>query len=380
MIKNLVFHIGDPKCGSTAIQAAMRKNACVPEKTTLVSQPETNASVLANVIAKGNQQRIKRLLNAKRAWCESNTADVGIISAEFFERVAPAQFDAALKEHLPEYSQDVRAIAYVRSHSGRLISGYAQRIKTGAFTGNLDEFTGIMCGGTLLQYHPRFLGWKKLLQERFTLRPFMYGELKSNDIVDDFFSHLLGGERYKLESVEPSNESLSLEELSGLLIVQEGLIQGGVPKHLRLPLGAAVARQLSGKSNRLWTKLRLDKRNAEKMYARFKDDARALDAEFFQRPLMESELLRAIETSIETPQSLNASQFFSDRKIKKLREASERISQFSAEDMKSWHKEYQVETGQLSGERPKKATFKRLMAPERQVWKAVDEIVSHLLP
>ncbi len=380
MIKKLVFHIGDPKCGSTAIQAAMQKNACVPARTTLVSQREFNASALANVMARSNQQRIKNQLLEKREWCESHKADIGLISAEFFERVAPEQFDAALKEYLPEYVPDVRAIAYVRPHSSRLISGYAQRIKTGAFIGDLSECTDKMCAGTLLQYYPRFFRWKKLLHDRFILRPFTRNELKSGDIVDDFFSQVLCGEEYTLQTVEPSNESLSLEELAGLLIVQEGLIQGGVPKHLRLPIGAAVARQLSKKSNRLWTKLLLDKRNAEKMYVRFRDDARALDAEFFQRPLMENELLHAVETSIENEQSLKASQFFSEKKIEKLRKISGRISMLPAEDMKSWHQEYQIETGQIFGKKSRKAILFFRKAREREVWNAVDEIVDHLLP
>lgn len=380
MIKKLVFHIGDPKCGSTAIQAAMQKNACVPARTTLVSQREFNASVLANMIAKNNQRGMKKQLREKQKWCERNSADIGIISAEFFERVAPAQFDAAIKEYLPEYLPDVRAIAYVRPHSSRLISGYAQRIKTGTFTGNLSECTDKMCAGTLLRYHPRFSRWKKLLQDRFVLRPFIRGELKSGDIVDDFFAHVLCGEEYKLQPTEPSNESLSLEELAGLLIVQEGLIQGGVPKHLRLPIGAAVARQLSTKSNRLWTKLLLDKGNAEKMYKRFRDDARALDAEFFQRPLMENELIQAVETSIEKEQSLHASHFFSEKKIKKLRKISDKISMLSAEDMKSWHHEYQVETGQIFGKQPRRGILFLRKSRERQVWSAVDEIVAHLLP
>lgn len=380
MIGKLVFHIGDPKCGSTAIQMAMKSNACSPKNTTIVSQRELNASALANVIAKNNKKRIKSELLEKQKWCESNKADIGLISAEFFERVSPKQFDTVLKEYLLEYRQDVRVIAYVRPHSSRLISGYAQRIKTGTFIGELDEFTNLICAGRLLQYYPRFSRWRNLLQEQFILRPFIRSELKSKDVVDDFFAQVLQGEEYHLNPVKQANESLSFEELAGLKVVQETLIQGGVPRHLRLPLGAAVARELSAKPNRYQTKLLLDKVNSEKLYVRFREDAQALDTHFFQKPLMESALSRSVDEAFETPTSLQASDLLPVMTLKSLRNIAEEISNISLDILSSWRTEYQIMKGQIPVGSEKWHPISSEESPEKKIWNAVDEITSLLLP
>lgn len=380
MIGKLVFHIGDPKCGSTAIQMAMQSNACSPQKTTIASQPELNASVLANVIWKDNKKRIENQMRDKREWCERNKADIGLISAEFFERVTPGQFDAVLREYLPEYRKDVQVIAYVRPHASRVISGYAQRIKTGTFTGSVNDFTDKICAGKYLQYYPRFLRWRKLLNKQFILRPFIRSELKGNDVVDDFFSQVLQGEEYQLCPVKPANESLSVEELAGLKFVQECLIQGDLPKYLRFTLGAAVARELGIRSNRFQTKILLDKANAEKIYARFKEDAQVLDKEFFQKSLMDEELQKAVDNSVKSPASLQARDLLPSHTIKKLYNISKMISNTPLEKISSWRIEYQIKKGQIPADSRNFQHLRSGGSSENEVWSAVDEIASLLLP
>ncbi len=133
MIKTLVFHIGDPKNGSSSIQKAMQRRACHAEGVSYVCQKELNASPLALSMnpkrrtAEERQKLQERLFAEKRQWAQDAEADIGLISSEFFVLVPPDKMLRDLAQHWPEFAGQARLIAYVRPH----VSRFCQDMRSG---------------------------------------------------------------------------------------------------------------------------------------------------------------------------------------------------------------------------------------------------------
>lgn len=374
MINGLVIHIGDPKTGTTSIQKALQARACTCDSITIEPQEELNASALANcLIPNKSPQKYEKEFQKKRRWAAKADADLGIISAEFFSGVDPQVLMKALHEFLPDYADSTRIISYVRPHSARALSGYAQRVKTGTYNDTLKKFVKFLMKRPLLNYHPRFQRWQDTFDDRFTLRPFVRDEMQAQDVTKDFFHHALGGAKFTLREQEKANESLSVEEISAMRMIQHVLIDRKVPKFLCLSLGAAIARDLAKIPERPQTKLRLDRVSAARLRSRFRDDARKLDDQYFGKPLMETELHRALESSVPEVQSLQAEDYFCTASIDEMGRIAGEIADLVLDKPHAWRQDYQLKKGQrLAGDIERFSRAKQGNAT--QVWSLLGAI------
>lgn len=386
MIRELVIHIGDPKNGSTSIQRAMQAGACQCDSVSLAVQPELNASALANSLnpnrgnAKRRAQARPRLFAEKARWVQETDADVGILSAEFFSAVAPTAVQAALSEFLPQQAGGTRILAYVRPHAGRALSGYAQRLKTGAFKGTLEDFVRYLGQAPALYYTPRFAAWQETFGAGFTLRPFIRDQLRDQDVVSDFFHHVLRGAPFVLEDIASTNESLALQELAALRQVQDRFIQQEVPRFLRLSLGAAIGQALAGQPRRYRDKLQLDRANAERLQKLFAADTRALDQQFFDRPMMAQALDQAVDRAIPEAQDICADAYFSTDQLAQLDRLATEVAALVKQRPQAWRPEYQRRNGQRLdqlGDGPGAAAKRR---NAEQVWALLAEIAAQMQP
>ncbi|TDK50893.1 hypothetical protein [Antarcticimicrobium luteum] len=386
MIKTLVFHIGDPKNGSSSIQKAMQARACRSKGVRYVSQPELNASALANAINpnKGTPEkrltRRRKLFSEKAEWARTNDADLGLISAEFFSSVPPKALIKALDEFMPQYTDTARIIAYVRPHAGRALSGYAQRVKTGTELGTLDQSIAGQRERRMLKYAPRFLRWHEAFGDRFTLRPFLREEMRDGDVVSDFFHTALQGAPFSLEAIPSTNESLALEEVAAMRRVQGRLVADEVPDFLRLSLGGAIGRALAGQPRRYRTRIVLSRAHAQALHALFLEDAQQLDQVFFGRSLMVAALEEAVGTGAAEGQSLEPLDYYSEAQLQRMEDIAGEIAALVKAEPRGWRLEYQRRTGQRQDRIEDQKKPQVLRQNAARVWTLLDELVRELAP
>lgn len=387
MIKNLVFHIGDPKNGSSSIQQAMKMRACHPEGISYVCQEELNASAMAYSIdpkrratQEQGKKRRKLLFSQKAEWAKTHEADLGLISAEFFSAVPPKALIKALEDFMPQYTETARIIAYVRPHAGRALSGYAQRVKTGTELCTLDESIEGQKERRMLQYAPRFLRWRNKFGDHFTLRPFLRSEMRDGDVVADFFATVLGDTPFTLDAIPSTNESLSLEEVAAMRRVQGRLVADEVPEFMRLSLGGCIGRLLTGMPGRYQTKMALSRAHAEVLKALFWEDATQLDQMFFGRPLMSEALDSAVEAGLAQGQSLEPLDYYPEARLRRMEEIAGEIAVLVNAEPRGWRLEYQRRIGQRLDRIKDQPNPEALKENADRVWTLLDDLIGDMLP
>jgi len=379
VIENLTIHIGDPKCGSSSIQAAMKANACRCEGLTIVSQKETNASAMAlSIRSEKDPKRIKVEFEKKAQWASENDADIGIISAEFFSQSPPEALVAALKDFMPEHAETTNIIAYARPHTGRILSGYGQCIKNGNFIGTAKEFLNRSKKRRGLFYKEKFDRWQAEFHQRFTLRPFIRDELFENDVVNDFFHTILGERQFTLQPVPVTNETMNITELSGMKLVQTVFIDTKVPQFLRLPLGSATGQLLSKSPNRSGDKLRIHKDLAKEIRETYLSDATELDASYFGKSLFKDALDASIDNAAPTEMPLEAREYFSSETIEELRSTALKVAELVNRRPHAWRRTHQIASGQL-GEKEVDPLNGEQQNNANEVWSALGQIVQSLV-
>lgn len=379
MIRTLVFHIGDPKNGSSSIQAAMQAGACHCRDLTIAVQNQANASPLAtSIIADDKLKKRQREFGIKARWAVETDADLGLISAELFSAADPRALMAALREFLPDHADTARVIAYVRPHAGRVLSSYAQGIKAGVFKSDLKTYVSQRAARGAFFYTPRFGRWRQVFEDRFTLRPFIRTEMLNGDVVADFFHHALQGVPFTLSPVETANASLMLEELAGLRVVQSELVRQGVKNFLRLSIGGAVGRKLAGHAGRFGNRLELDRATAETIRDTYRADAEQLDARFFDGAMMQQALDEAVERAVPSARTLRAVEYFDRAEIVGLRELARELAGLVNDKPHVWRRDYQMGTGQLAAKNPRSLTAEKCEDADA-VWAILARIVDILL-
>jgi len=377
MIRELVFHVGDPKTGTSSIQQAMHERAWHCESVSVAVQKELNASTLANSLRPRpkalTKKRRKQELASKRRWVAETEADLGIISAEFFSFVRPKRLQRVLGRHFPDQADNTRIIAYVRPHADFVLSSYAQILKCGYFPQSLAEYCAYMQAEGSLPFTPRFDRWRKVFARNFILRPFVRSELRDGDVVADFFHVVLRGAAFELSPLPPVNESLSLEELAGIRVVQATVREEGLPSYLHIPIGGAIGWLLAGKEGRSRNRLQIDQANAEQIRATFMQDAYALDAGHFDKPLFAKALDKAVEKAVPQAPSLMAEDHFPESEIRELQALTAGIADLLKQRPTVWRRDYMRRIGQISEEDfplPGPADRKHIEA----VWKLFEDV------
>lgn len=343
--KTLIFHIGDHKTGSTSIQLAFAQQRVTLKDHSLFYPAKLASNILGDqCIAYGaaktpkmrqkTARPLKKLANQVRA----SEADFVVISAEALEGVKAELFQDIVQTFFADTADDIRVLGYVRPHAARLLSSFAERTKVGVprtLRSSVAEFVGNRQAGGELNYLPRFSAWRQMFGENFLLRPMIRDELYRNSVVDDFMHHAFGGIEFEISGTDAANESLCLEDLMRLKVLQKEL-RGA--RNVRLKLGWEFSRLLATlPPSPTRTRLQLHRSLAEEIRATYQEDARAMDQAFFDgRPLMETELRRTVETARDQPQSTEPEDYFTASELRSLEIMSKIIAGLLANKEVDW--------------------------------------------
>lgn len=215
MVKSLVLHIGDPKTGTNAVQHVLGNNLYEVEDKTLFFAPARFAHELADRLLWRNAISDEDVSAYLRPFAErynKSDADIGVISSDRFAGSDPARLHAVITGHFEVDEKDIKVVSYLRPHCDALTSRYAQQVKTGQFTGTLDQFYPFRKAS--LSYTRRIRKWKNVFGDNHSFHLFSRDALEGGDIVMDFFKNALNLENFKLQESQLANQSPSVKELS----------------------------------------------------------------------------------------------------------------------------------------------------------------------
>lgn len=332
--KTLVFHIGDHKTGSTSIQTAFAQGRVTLEGRSVfysarVSHNSLKQHCKAYARPKPSPARNRAINKFRQLASRIRQADTDfcLISAEAFETIPPAVFHDIVTSYFSDAADRIHVVAYVRPHAARLLSSFSERIKIGVPTvlsGSLESFHQKMHGTRRLHYHDRFHALRTLFGDQFTLRPMIRSQLHGGSVVDDFVHYGFDQTPFRIAGASAANETLDLQDLMRLKVLQSRLADCQSPR-LRHALGWEFRRVLSTLAPpKHRTRLRLHKTLAQTVHDTYLADAKAMDAEFFDRqPLLENELNTTLQEAVETPQSTNPADYLSDADMRSLNILSE---------------------------------------------------------
>ncbi len=313
----LVFHLGDMKTGSTAIQTALSSKRWKCDSVRLLYPHANRVSHIAfaqSLSGRVDPSRTQKLVRDILNEIEATPSDVAVISAEHFENVDPKVLKRTIETYMPGMLEGARFLSYVRPHADRFPSTYAERIKTGQFLGTLTELQATLHNRETFVYTPRFLKWREVFGDAFELRPMIRDLLFRKDVVADFLQFALQTEDFTLSDTPDANESLSLENLS---IVRQLHVRLNDGKNKGQPyqstIGRALARRMNESAYRNGTKVRIHRELAELVREQYAEDAAALDAAFFKGTPMTDALNAAPAKAAETAQSVKIEDHFTDR-------------------------------------------------------------------
>lgn len=339
----LVFHIGDPKTGSTSIQNALDRGDITTPSLSL-TYPKRNGSLNHNYLVnlfkseieeKGRNRGIRQLVKQIRG----SRWDVCVISAELFDNFGAKRFRKVIDQCFRDVADEIQVIAYVRPHASRILSSFAEQVKIGAFYGNLNEFVELAARRKRFFYAPRFASWREQFGDAFVLRPFVRDRLYMQSVVHDLMQLALGSASFEVRESSQANESVTLEQTVLIMLLQQRI--RGAPKNLRHALGWEVASLFgtyppSGNA----TRLKLHKDAAARIRESFLEDAELLDNAFFpESPLMAHELDQALDSAIDGAQSLDPLDHFTGRELSNLQVMADLLVEMLAkEDNEPWSK------------------------------------------
>lgn len=390
--RNLILHIGDPKTGSSSIQRALQfgliKGHDKLISVFLNSQQEANAVAVARGFRAGeSRRRFQASIKEIVSWLSSTDSDYPILSSEFFSEADPKLVRRAFETIRPfpkrqgffdrlfrrerfqsihsNLAQNTRVIGYVRPHAGRALAAFSERAKCGYTLRDFDGWLTQVARSDLLLYTPRFLAWKSAFGDRFTLRPFLREELEGGDVVMDFFTHVLGAGKFSAGDSVNENQALSMRSLTGMLTFNREIAGSGMPTKQRLLLARRLAKGLPSAGPK--ERLQLDRRSLSRIARFCREDARQLDEEFFDQPLLQNALDRNIALAVDKPIDLTIDRHFTPDEQAQLAGHIAALLKLLAADGFDWQQHYQENLQH----------YNRGIAPETN---ASDEIEERLGP
>lgn len=313
MQQQLFLHIGDCKTGSTIIQSMLARQDCVPQGLRLF-YPGTQAhGGLARSLGDRRNLYPQRWKGTARRLGNADW-DVAVLSSELFEFIRPDAVSQALHDHLPQYSQSVKVIVYVRPHAGRVLSQFAENLKLGHDSGNLEQFIDRFLKAGRLRYADRLERWKAAFGDRLIVRPFLRDQLVDGDVRRDFLSLILGDTPYALtDGGQDNNASLLLPDLALMRLLQSRFQQTpNLPMDNCVAFGKNFGKLLRDVAPATHAKkLRLPRSLYDRLLNECMADAEQMDTNWFEAPCFAPELIRAGQDVVDAAQSLEASDYFS---------------------------------------------------------------------
>ena len=343
--KTLIFHIGDHKTGSTSIQLAFAKRRVSLKDHSLFYPAKLASNMLGDQFKayykadtpEAREDASILMRNLARKIRKSN-ADFVLVSAEAFEGVPAAIFKDVFDTFFADTADEIRFFCYVRPHSARITSTFAERTKIGGprvMASSLESYATHLKGTREFFYLKRFEAWHAAFGDRFHLRPMIRDQLYRKSVVDDFIHHAFGGIDFEISGTDAANESLCLDDLMRLKVLQT-MYQG--PRKMRLRLGWEMARIVGTlPPPKTTSKLRLHRSLAEDIRDTYMDDARAMDEMFFGgTPMLENELYTAVEKAQDQPQSTDPADYFPESELRSLELLSTLIISMLEHDQVNW--------------------------------------------
>ncbi|MFW8595922.1 hypothetical protein [Cribrihabitans neustonicus] len=349
MINELVIHLGDTKTGSTSIQKALVQKAYELPGKSICYPTRNNHIAMAKTLSQARRagQRETRFRRVAAALSRSD-ADYGVISAEHFQFVDPQVFAEAIEAYWPDFKDRIRLVAYVRPHPDKLVSAFSERVKLGSAMESFTDFCDTLSEKRAIEYLPRFRKWREVFGSRFTLRPFVREELFREDAVSDFFRVLLQNEDFRIAGGISANTSLTLPQLALLRETHKTFTARLKARDLSRTAEIIEARSAMGRtvSERLrasglggnGAKFRIPERLAAGIARRYREDAEALDAEFFAGTPMADALDRIASKTTAAAQSLNAGDHFSQDTVASFQIFAGLLSDMLLDDPKGFMK------------------------------------------
>lgn len=344
----LIFHIGDPKTGTTSLQHALHQGLVKCDSQKILPWYKRNAVALAHGLRLKQDDSLRwEPFENVPSWLNGTEADIAVISSEFFAWTKPTILHKALLEHVPDHADTTKVIAYVRPHASRFLAAYVQRIKAGKLLGDLDAFFEDTQRADLFKYSKRFGAWKRVFGSRFTLRPFVRSELRGGDIVTDFFSEILQGTPFEINEVIKENMAVTVRSLAGLNYVHCCLRKTKInPRGQRL-IGEVLANTYLPAKSLSGEKPKLDRKMAERLIRVYSADAKALDTAFFDRPIMQEALENSLSQTSDQPFDLTPKTHFKPNEIKALSKLTGKLEKCFTNHRQLWATYYNLGKGNL---------------------------------
>lgn len=309
--QSLIFHIGDSKTGSTAIQAALAAGQITRPDCRVVFPGGAHHMALAKTLGDPlhSPHRDERF-QALRAELDSQDWDVAIVSSEQFEFYPPDRLKDAIERWLTPYADQVRVIAYVRPHVGRLVANHAERVKLGFTAGPLADDLEVQRKRKLMFYTRRLMRWRAAFGANLTVRAYVPDLLAQGDVVQDFARTALGPLAQVSSAARAQNPSLTMPELAFFRELhlrlgarhpemRQTLVDfawGAAPFLAQLPAGDTAAKPA------------IDAAVLQGVRDSFKQDAAEFDALFMDRPVFAPDM--ADVTPVAAPRDFRAEAWF----------------------------------------------------------------------
>ena len=359
MIKELVIHLGDCKTGSTSIQSVLANKSWHCSSARLIYPSRSNHNSLANAIrGTGNGLSLLQRGERLRERLLRRDAEFGVLSAEHFEFVSPHDLANFLDKYLPETVSHLRLIAYIRPHADNLLSRFGERSKIGLRCASPAQLHRKFLANGLLMYAPRLREWRNVFGTKVTFKPFIRRMLYEQDVVLDFFRFVFGDHAFTLRDSQLRNESLCLEDLVMLRKVHSILRQRfGFDLSTVQSFGRRMGNVLAS-SGATGTRPCLHLGLVEDIISAYRDDAIAVDQEFFTGNPMLSALEGHRDKVVEEEQSLNIEDYYSQEAIRHMTCWAEFVGQIIASNQKQF-KSIPLEWHSRSGKKQSLPSAKR---------------------
>ncbi len=314
---HLVLHAGDCKSGSTAIQSVLQ----------LGSWRYTGNTPPQLLYAQGgrrdglNHHRLSDSLHLQRAksyrdqaWGRfgeefaTATQDIVVASSERFEFAPPEAVAEAIDQFLPAARKDMQVVIYVRPHAARFLSGYAQNIRQGLFTGNLEDFLEQVKSDRRFHYADRLEAWKSVFGSSLSVRPMIRDQLEANCVVHDFLAKCAAGTDATplVEKIPNQNKSLNAEGLALLRSLHTKLrSRNPAPSPERSQLLQRLCSNLEVLPSFGEGRIGLPDTLRSKLNEIFAEDAQRCDEQIFEAPTLVPALSQALSNASFTPSEPN---------------------------------------------------------------------------